>query len=163
MSGYSMSRWMDLWLTNFCDSNPVSIIILFWLPPVCRSAAHSCRCLGYLSCRPLLLLLLLTFISLIFISVALFYVSWVCLGTDSHGEVSKSLENISLLWFSKEIPSHFTCGAPLHWHIYFVNPVSYKKNRMFMCLVRLLLDYLPLFSRGIVLLLSWYMIFSVTP
>ena len=152
MSSYSISHWMDIWLTDFCDSNYVLILILFWSPSVRRSATHSCGCLWYLSRRPFLLLL--TFISLIFLSVSLFYVIWV---------VSKTLENRSLIRFSQEIPGHLICGAQFHWHISYLNPVSYKKYLMFMCLVWLLLDDLSNFSRRIGLLLPWYMIFSVIP
>ena len=32
MFGYSISRWMDLWLADFYDSNHISIIILFLSP-----------------------------------------------------------------------------------------------------------------------------------
>ena len=120
-------RWMDLWLTDFCDLNTVLILILFWSPSVHIYATHSCGSLWYLSRRPLIFLLLLTFLSLFFLSVALFYITWVYLGHDYHAEVSKSLENRSPIWFSQEIPVHFTCGEPLHWHISLVNPVSYKK------------------------------------
>ena len=127
MSGYSISHWMDIWLTDFCDSNPVSILILFLSLSVHRSAKNSRGCLWYLSRRPLILLLLMTFISLPFIYIALFSVIWVCLGHESHDEVSKSLENRPLIWFSKEIPGNLICGAPFHWHVSFVNPVSHKK------------------------------------
>ena len=127
MYGLSIYRWMDLWLTEFCDYNHVSIIILFSSPSLRQPITHSCGCLWYLSRRQFIFLLLLTFLSFIFLSTVLFYVSWVCLGHTSNDEVSKYLENISLIWFSQEIPVHFTCGAPLHWHISLVNPVSYKK------------------------------------
>ena len=158
-----MSCWMDLWLADFCDLNPVLIRILFISPPVRSSVTHSCGCLWYLSQHPLLFLLLLTVLSLIFISVSLFSVTWVFLGHDYHDEVSKYLENRSLIWFSQRTPSNFTCGAPFHLHISFGNPISYKKYLMLIFLVCLLLDDLPIFSRIIALLLSWYMIFSVDP
>ena len=139
------------------------IQILFWSPSVRSYATHSCGSLWYLSRHTILLLLLLTLFSLLFLSVALFSVIWVCLGHDSHYEVYKHLENRFLIWFSQEIPDHFISGAPLHWNISFVNPVSYKKYLMSICLVCFLIDDLPLFSRRIELLLSWYIIFSVTP
>ena len=120
----SMSCWMDVWLTYFGDSNPVLFIILFWSLSLCWSATHSCGILWYLSRHPLLILLLITFLSLLFISISLFYVTWVCLWNESHEEVSKSLKNRSLIWFSQEIPIHLTCVSQLHWHTPFVNPVS---------------------------------------
>ena len=40
MSGYSISRWMNLWLTDFCDSNPASIVILFYHRP-CVDPQHT--------------------------------------------------------------------------------------------------------------------------
>ena len=135
---------------------------LLWSPSVRQSATHSCGRLWYLSCHPLLILILLPFLSFLFICVALFSVILVFLGHDSYYEVSQPLENKSLLWFSQEIPVHFICGAPLHWHISFLDPVSYKKHLMFICFVCLLLDELPIFSRRILILLSSYMIFSVT-
>ena len=135
MSDYSISCWMDLWLTNFCDSNhdfPVFILIQFWSPSMCQSKTHSCGRFWYLSFRPLPLLLLLTFLSFLFLFVVLFTDIWVCLRHDSQYEVSKLLENRYLIWFSQEIPGHFICGSPLHCHISFVNPISYEK---FWCLL----------------------------
>ena len=38
----SMSHLMDLWLMDFCDYNPVLIIIMFLSPSVRWSTTHSC-------------------------------------------------------------------------------------------------------------------------
>ena len=46
----SMSRWMVLWITYFCDYNSVLIPILFWSPSMRQSATHSCGNLWLLIC-----------------------------------------------------------------------------------------------------------------
>ena len=94
----SMSLWMDLWLTDFCHSNSVLIINLFWSPFVLQYATHSCGRSWYLSRRPLLFLLLFTFLSLVIFLLPLFFITWVCLGWYYHYEVSKYLENRSLIF-----------------------------------------------------------------
>ena len=159
----SMFRWIYPWLVRFCDSNTILFLILFWTLSVRWSATHSCGRLWYLSRRSVLFLLLLTFLSLIFICLALFSVNWVCLGHDSHDEVFKSLENRSMVWFRQEIPNYFAYVAPFHWYISFVNPVNYKILYDVDMFGAFTSWWLTIISQKIALLLSWYMIFSVNP
>ena len=69
-----------------------------------RSATHSCEHLWLRSCHSLLSLLLLAMLGFLFISVALFSVTWVCFGHNSHVEVSKYCENRSLILFIRKFP-----------------------------------------------------------
>ena len=157
---------MDILLTDFCDSNPVFpvfILILFWSPSIQRSSTHSCGRLWYLSRRPLIILLLLTFLSFTFFLLSCFPLF------GSFGGMTPMMRSINLLkidtWFGlvnkypviSYVGHHFTSISPL-W----ILSVT-KTYLMFICLVHFLLDDLPFLAIKIALSLSWYMIFSVTP
>ena len=145
----SMSCWMDTWFTDFW------YICCYKSPSVSQYVTHTCGISWFWSRCSLILSLFLALICFLFLSISLFSVTQVNLGHKSHDEVSKSSENRLLIWFSQEIPSHFTRGTPSHWHFAFANPICYKRYLLLMCLVRLLIKVFPLFSIRIALLFSW--------
>ena len=90
----------------------------------------------------LTLILSLTFLKVLF--------DW----DDSHDQVSKLLKENPLCRIVNAISYHVMYGSPIYIQFLITDKFSDEK-KMLMCLVRLLLNDFPFFSRIMAILLSW--------
>ena len=123
----SVSYWMDPWFTDFLVRTLLQSLFVY------RSATHSFGCLWFLSRRSLIFLLLIALVGLLFLSFAMYSITWVCLGHNSHDEVSKFSEIYP--WFGLVIKSPVI--SHLGHHSTDIYPLCIlcviKKYLIFMC------------------------------